>query len=87
MMPYSIELSREARKQLAALSDEELQQQISTAIDELSSEPRPNGVTKLKGMTDVYRIRVRDYRVIYQVQDKKLLILVLRVKHRREVYR
>jgi mRNA interferase RelE/StbE len=84
---YSIELSREARKQLAALSDEELQQQISIAIDELSSEPRPNGVAKLKGMTDVYRIRVRDYRVIYQVQDKKLLILVLRVKHRREVYR
>jgi mRNA interferase RelE/StbE len=86
-MPYSIELSREARKQLAALSDEELQQQISTAINELSSKPRPNGVTKLKGMTDVYRIKVRDYRVVYQIRDKQLLILVLRVKHRREVYR
>jgi mRNA interferase RelE/StbE len=86
-MPYSIELSREARKQLAALSDEELQQQISTAINELSSKPRPNGVTKLKGMTDVYRIKVRDYRVVYQIRDKQLLILVLRVKHRQEVYR
>ncbi|MBW4514178.1 MAG: type II toxin-antitoxin system RelE/ParE family toxin [Timaviella obliquedivisa GSE-PSE-MK23-08B] len=86
-MPYSIELSREAQKQLAALSDEELQQQISTAINELSSQPRPNGVSKIKGMTDVYRIRVRDYRVVYQIRDKQLLILVLRVKHRREAYR
>jgi mRNA interferase RelE/StbE len=85
-MIYQIEFSRQADKQLNDL-DKDLQQQISTEINALSEEPRPSGSRKLKGSKDLYRLRVRDYRVIYQIQDKKLLVLIVKIKHGREVYR
>ncbi|MCX7021694.1 MAG: type II toxin-antitoxin system RelE/ParE family toxin [bacterium] len=56
-------------------------------IEQLSPEPRPPGVRKLTDSADRYRIRIGDYRVIYQVEDDRLLILIIRVRHRRDVYR
>ncbi|MDJ0899633.1 MAG: type II toxin-antitoxin system RelE/ParE family toxin [Xenococcus sp. MO_188.B8] len=56
-------------------------------IDALATEPRPEGVVKLKGEENLYRIRVGDYRVIYNVQDDRLLVLVVKVGHRGDVYR
>jgi mRNA interferase RelE/StbE len=63
------------------------QARIASAIDALAGDPRPSGVTKLRGPEGFYRIRVGDYRVVYAIEDDVLLVLVVRVGHRREVYR
>jgi mRNA interferase RelE/StbE len=61
---------------------------VQTAIESLADEPRPEGCTKLKGAENLYRIRVaKNYRIIYEIQDKKLIVIVVKVGHRREVYR
>jgi mRNA interferase RelE/StbE len=61
---------------------------VQEAIDSLVDDPRPEGCTKLKGAENLYRIRVaKNYRIIYEIQDKKLIVIVVKVGHRREVYR
>ena len=61
---------------------------ISGKITDLAEDPRPSGVEKLSGSAeDFYRIRVGDYRVLYTIQDKVLLVIIIKVRHRREVYR
>jgi len=60
---------------------------LRTAIDDLEQNARPSGCVKLAGEPDLYRIRVGDYRIIYQVNDLKLTVLVLAIGHRRDVYR
>jgi mRNA interferase RelE/StbE len=64
---------------------EDVQRRIVAKIETLSNNPRPDGCKKLHG--DIYRVRVGDYRIVYQVRDRELLVLVIRVGHRREVYR
>ena len=86
-MRNSVFLSRRAEKFLAALQDAKLYSRLRTAIDDLEQNARPSGCVKLAGEPDLYRIRVRDYRIIYQVNDLKLTVLVLAIGHRREVYR
>ncbi len=77
---------RVAAKTLATLSKKQ-RRQIATRIDGLAETPRPRGCEKLQGAEDLYRIRSGNYRIIYQVTDARLLILVIRIGHRREVYR
>jgi mRNA interferase RelE/StbE len=61
---------------------------VEEAIELLADDPRPEGCTKLKGAENLYRIRVaKNYRIIYEIQDKKLIVIVVKVGHRREVYR
>jgi len=60
---------------------------IYRRVEDLADDPRPNGSEKLAGGEDEYRVRVGAYRVIYSVHDAVLLVLVLRIGHRREVYR
>jgi len=60
---------------------------LRDAIDALAQEARPAGCVKLAGSPDLYRIRVGDYRIVYQIKDNELLVLVLSIGHRREVYR
>ncbi len=64
-----------------------VRQELSAAISALATTPRPDGVTKLSGSKNSYRIRVGDYRVLYRITDKELLVLVVKVAHRRDVYR
>ena len=85
-MSYHIEFVKQAAKQFKALPTQE-QKRIQPKIDTLATEPRPEGVVKLKGEENLYRIRVGDYRVIYNVQDDRLLVLVVKVGHRGDVYR
>jgi mRNA interferase RelE/StbE len=85
-MPYTIIVTNPARKQLLKLPAT-MQERIAEAIDALAEIPRPHGVEPLKGLLDTYRIRVGDYRVIYALHDEELLILVIRVGHRRAIYR
>ena len=56
-------------------------------MDGLAKVPQPKGVKKLTGAEDLYRIRVGNYRVVYQIQDNCLIVLVVRIGHRKDVYR
>jgi mRNA interferase RelE/StbE len=60
---------------------------LRAAIDGLAQNARPSGCVKLAGEPDLYRVRVGNYRIIYQVDDPKLVVLVLSIAHRREIYR
>ena len=60
---------------------------LAAALASLASEPRPPGVKKLSGKESLFRVRVGDYRIIYQVRDRELVVLVLKIGHRREIYR
>jgi mRNA interferase RelE/StbE len=83
---YKVELSRTAMKALEDLPKGDLQK-ISKKIDGLETNPRPHKVEKLSGSDDLYRVRCGDYRIVYQIFDKKLIILVVNIGHRREIYR
>ena len=83
---YRVEIARRAVKVLATLPRKD-QQRIRAAIELLAATPRPPGCVAITGETSVYRVRVGDYRVMYEVHDEVLLIQVVRIGHRREVYR
>jgi mRNA interferase RelE/StbE len=83
---YSIQILPSAERDLAAL-DKPLRQRIAARIDALADNPRPSGVKKLQGSADTWRFRVGDYRVLYQIRDQQLLVLVIKIGHRREIYR
>lgn len=85
---YSVQTLESARRQLKQLSDIE-QQRVRRAIRRLAQDPRPKGARLVAstGPERIWRIRVGDYRVLYQVNNDQLVMLVIRVGHRREVYR
>jgi len=84
-MTYSVSILRSAQKSLGSLSPA-IQDRVITAIRQLVSNPRPPGVKKLAGR-EAWRIRVGDYRVIYEISDADVTILIVDVGHRREIYR
>ena len=65
----------------------DIQLQLKPKIDALAENPRLPGVIKLEGEENAYRLRVRDYRIVYEIYDDKLVISVVKVGHRRDVYR
>ncbi|MGA7688317.1 MAG: type II toxin-antitoxin system RelE/ParE family toxin [Jiangellales bacterium] len=83
---YRVEIARRALKSIQALPKKE-QQRVRAAIELLADTPRPPGCVALKGESSAYRVRVGDYRVVYEIHDARLLIQVVRVGHRRQVYR
>jgi len=85
-MAYRVEIKGSAVKEIAALPKRE-QRRVVSAIEALSGDPRPEGVRKLTGIEDAYRLRVGDYRVVYQISDDVLTVFVVRVGHRKDVYR
>ena len=85
-MAYQVELSNRAKRDLAALAPD-LQPRIVKALRTVEANPRPSGIEKLKGEENVYRLRVGDYRILYEIHDNQLLVLVIKIGHRREVYR
>jgi mRNA interferase RelE/StbE len=84
-MAYKIELSTAARKDLGKLP-RATQERLAKSIDSLAEQPRPNGSTKLSGQ-DLYRVRCGDYLVIYRIEDNLLLVLVVKIVHRSDIYR
>lgn len=85
-MSYQIEFSKGAKKQFKKLPLD-IQKRVAVKIDELSIEPRPNKAKKLQGNENLYRIRVGDYRIVYEIKDNILLVTVIKVRHRSEVYK
>jgi mRNA interferase RelE/StbE len=67
--------------------DSVTRERILRALIELETHPRPPGAKKLAGREDLWRIRVGDYRIVYEIHDRILLVLVVRVAHRHEAYR
>ena len=85
-MAYDISLLPAARRQFTRL-DPAARRRIGGLIDSLAAEPRPAGVKALKGMPGLLRVRAGDYRVVYRMEEGELLVLVVAIGHRREVYR
>lgn len=86
MTVYRILLERAAEKDLARLSSG-IHDRVILAIQALATNPRPVGCRKLAGSKSDWRIRVGDYRVVYEIADEIRIVRVNRVRHRREVYR
>jgi mRNA interferase RelE/StbE len=85
-MLYSVQFTPPAQRDFSAL-DRATQQRLRRHIDRLAENPFPFGAKKLHAEEPFYRIRVRDYRVIYQGDANELLVIVVKIGHRREVYR
>ena len=85
-MTYSVEFKRSAMRQLKRLP-QNIQRRIADAVDRLADNPRPHGYIQMETDDILYRIRVGDYRIVYEIIDNQLVVLVIRIGHRREVYR
>ncbi len=83
-MAYSLNFSKQALKKLEKINDP-YYSNIKTAISNLTTNPRPQGCKKLKGR-DGYRIRVADYRIIYEIFDSELIVDVITLGHRKDIY-
>ena len=84
---YTVRIKRSALKALQRIR-KDIQMQLRKRINALAIDPRPHGVETLKGKgPKILRLRVGKYRVIYTVEDDRLIVLIVRVAHRREYYR
>ena len=84
-MPYTVEFARVARRELEAITPA-MAERIGERIEALADDPHPPQSASLTGRSG-FRLRVGDYRVLYEVDDTARLVTVLRVRHRREAYR
>ena len=85
-MRYTVTLERQPQRALDAACGA-LLERLLAALHALEDNPRPPGVKKLKGQRDHWRVRVGDWRIVYTIQDRELIVLVLQIGNRREVYR
>ncbi|MEK6609992.1 MAG: type II toxin-antitoxin system RelE/ParE family toxin [Gemmatimonadota bacterium] len=85
-MSYRIAFTRRAEREFGSLPERE-RVRLGRRIDALATTPRPSGMKTLGGAEDLYRLRSGDYRVIYQIEDRVITIAVVRVGHRRDIYR
>lgn len=85
-MRYDVVLSPAAVRELRGF-DPPVRRRIQAVIDLLAENPRPPAATRLVGGAGWWRVRTGDYRVVYEIEDERLVVLVLRAGHRREVYR
>ena len=86
MADYAVVFARSARKELQNL-DPQVARRILKSIETLMANPRPSGVVKLEGASDLWRVRVGEWRVVYRISDQDHLVDVIGVRHRRDAYR
>ena len=84
-MTYRIEIAPAAQRQLRKL-DPAARRRVQAAIELLAEQPRPSGAKKLTGGEGEWRVRTGDYRIIYEIHDQVLVLLVVTIGHRREIY-
>ena len=87
MARYRVLIKTSAAREIEAVDQKKDRQRIVARIRSLGEEPRPHGSEKLAGENERYRLRVDRYRVIYSIEDKDLLVFVVRIAHRKDVYR
>lgn len=85
-MAYNLEVLPTAKRQLDRLPAD-IQRRAADAINRLCENPRPVGAIKLTGNEGLYRVRSGDYRIVYRIEDSRLLVLIVKVGHRKEIYR
>jgi mRNA interferase RelE/StbE len=85
-LAYRVELTPRAQRDFKAL-DGSVRVRIKQRIEALAENPYPQGIRKIEGEDELYRLRVGDYRILYQVQGKVLLVLIVGIGHRRDIYR
>ena len=85
-MAWEVRIQPTAGKQIERL-DRSVARRIVGHLEKLAENPYPSGIKKLAGEENLFRARVGDWRIIYQVQDKLFLVLVIKVGHRKDVYR
>lgn len=85
-MRYLLEFTASASKELKAL-DRQIRRRVIEKVTALCEDPFPAGTKKLKGEPDHFRIRVGDYRVVYRIDGARVVVVIVRIGHRREVYR
>lgn len=83
---YTIQIRKKALKEIKLIPTPN-KEKIIKAINELSNNPRPVGCKKLKGDEELYRIRIGDYRVIYNIEDKIKIVEITRAGHRKDIYK
>jgi len=81
---YAVALSAHVVEWFEKCRDEKLKRRLSALIDGLAENPRPAGCVKLSGETSVWRVRSGGYRILYEVQDGRLVVLVIRIEKRSE---
>ena len=84
---YRVLIKPSARKELLAVPTKKERQRLVRRIELLGAEPRPAGCQKLTGGGDRYRVRQGQYRIVYEIRDDELVVLVIKLGHRRDVYR
>lgn len=87
MARYRVLIKKSATKEIEAIAGKKDRARIAARISALAEDPRPPGVEKLSGTTEKYRIRQGDYRIVYEIHDDVLLVYVVRVADRKDVYR
>lgn len=85
MVSYKIEIKKSAQKEIRKLSDD-IRQKIVDIINGLYNNPIPDDAKKIKGSTNIYRIRQGTYRIVYLVYKNKLTIIIVRVRRRKDAY-
>jgi mRNA interferase RelE/StbE len=85
---YSVEILPSAKRELAKLAPP-TRRRVARTVDRLAREPKPHGARLLSGSGDrpIWRVRVGTYRILYEIRDHRMVVLVIRVAHRRDVYR
>ncbi len=87
MVAYSLTIKSSAAKELQGVSDKPTLSRLIEKVKSLATQPRPSGSEKLAGRSNLYRVRQGNYRVIYSVDDQSRVVDVVKVGHRKDVYR
>ena len=85
-MKYTVRLNARVGKVLDSLPPD-MRRRIVRRLEAMEDNPRPQGVEKLAGVDDLYRVRVGTYRIVYAIRDRELVVIAVRIGHRRDVYR
>ena len=85
-MTHDVEFTRRADRDLRRIADRAVRRRILARVSKLAADPRPPDATRLRGSEDIWRVRVGDWRVCYQVRDSALLVLIVVVGRRGDVY-
>jgi mRNA interferase RelE/StbE len=84
--PYTVQVSKRARKELEKLPTK-VQAELAPVLRALAVDPRPEGCKKLKGYDDLWRVAAGEYRILYTIEDRIVLVTVVRIADRKDVYR
>jgi mRNA interferase RelE/StbE len=84
---YSVRVKDSAAKEIERIEPKKVRRQVVRRVQSLATNPRPPGCEKLAGTEDRYRVRQGAYRIVYEVRDEELVVILVKVGHRRDVYK